>query len=276
MNDPDTAPIIDSHCHLAKFHQRGDLDAVLSRATAQGVTRLITIGTSSADWSLYRDLARAYPHRIAFTAGLHPSDVNEAWETEIENLIPFFETSRKEDRPVALGEIGLDYFRLTSDPGRRETTVRNQKAALAAQLDLAARFETPVVIHSRSAQDDCVSMIEASPVDPARCVFHCFAGDPDEARQLEERGIAVSITGIVTFKSAAKLRESVRVFGPDRLMVETDSPYLAPEPFRGEENEPAHTRIVANFLADQLGIPTVDFAGRTRRRTESFFGLSPG
>lgn len=274
MNHPDEAPIIDSHCHLDRFHRRGDLDAVLARSAAAGVNRLITIGTGPDDWDLYRDLHRAHPSRIAYTVGLHPSDVGQDWEAAVSSIEDFFDTDDCRSHPAAIGEIGLDYFRLPSAPGDRETTIRHQQAAFAAQLGIAARLDTPIVIHSRSAHDDCLAMIQDSPVNPARCVFHCFSGTVDQALQLDALGISVSITGIITFKSAETLREVARALGPDKLMVETDCPWLAPEPHRGEENEPAHTRIIADYLANLLGIPADDFANRTRRRTESFFRLS--
>ncbi len=276
MNRPDVSPIIDSHCHLDRFHRRGELDSILARAAAAGVTRMITIGTGPDDWDLYRDIHRAHPSRVAYTVGLHPSEVGVDWESAVARIEPFFSPNTlPASHPVGIGEIGLDYFRLPSDPTLRAETIALQKSAFAAQLQIAARLDTPIVIHSRSAHDDCLEMILNSPVNPARCVFHCFSGTVDQALQLDAHDISISITGIITFKSATTLREVAHALGPDRLMVETDCPYLAPEPHRGEENEPAHTRLISDYLANLLEIPDDDFADRTRRRTESFFHLPP-
>jgi TatD DNase family protein len=235
----------DTHCHLQNFLQKQELEAVLQRADDAGVHKMVTVGTSPRDWADYCDLAKAHPERIYYSVGLHPGYVDADWSKEISGLR---ECWTNEVVPVALGEIGLDYFRLPKDQEKAEKIIFWQKEAFREQLTIAHELECPVIIHSRSAFDDCVSEIDRSGIRWEKVVFHCFTEGVREVRQLMERGGRASFTGIVTFPRNELLLEAVKHQGLDRLMIETDSPYLAPVPYRGKTNEPARVDLIGKFL----------------------------
>jgi TatD DNase family protein len=264
--------MIDSHTHLESFAARGDLDGALSRSVAAGVTRLITVGTSTDDWEVYRKMATDRPELIAFTAGLHPCAVEENWAQALAELPQYWQDGGL--RPVALGECGLDRFHLPKkDESKADTLMGWQKAAFRAQLRLARELGAPVVVHSRGAFDECVELINESGVDWGKIVFHCFAEGPAEMSVLRELGGFASFTGILTYKSAESVREAAKVQGLDRLMIETDAPYLTPVPHRGKPNEPAYVRHTAEFAAEMFGVELEYLAEVTRANTIRFYGL---
>jgi TatD DNase family protein len=302
----------DTHCHLETFARRGDVPAVLDRAAAAGITRIITIGTCPSDWHLYATLAAAHPARIAYTVGLHPCDVgdhDQAWQAAVSHLPAFFETPESDvipaalatpqleittsasspsvpsvpslpsiptslpPRPVALGEIGLDRFHLPKDPALAAANFARQEAAFRAQLALARDLACPIVIHSRQAFPDCLRVLDDTATDWSRVVFHCFTDGPDELRSLHDRGARASFTGIITYKNADAIRAALLAQGIDRLMLETDAPYLAPNPLRGQPNEPAHLLHTAREAAKILSLSLPDLAARTTANAQAFFGL---
>jgi TatD DNase family protein len=262
--------LIDSHCHLERFAQQGELDAVLARAAEAGVGRLITIGTSVDDWPLYQRLVQERPGRLSWTAGLHPCDVGEDWEAQVGQLARYW---RSGPRPVAVGEIGLDRFRLPADTTEVATLMVRQEKAFQAQLELAKELDMPVVVHSRHAFEACLSMIDLCGFPWERVVFHCFVDGPEALRQLAARGGRASFTGIVTYKSAPEVRDACREQGLDKLMIETDAPYLAPVPHRGKPCEPAMLRDTAAFVAQELGVSLEELAARTTANARAFFNL---
>ena len=262
--------LIDSHCHLEKFAKAGTLSEILKRAVDVGVEQMITVGTDASDWSLYRDLSKAYPERIFYTVGIHPCSVDSEWRSQAQAISSFFIPPHM---PVALGEIGLDYFHLPKDPDEAAELVDLQKQAFAFQLDIAFQLDCPVVAHSRHAFSDCVKMIDDSGVDWSRVVFHCFAEGPDSMQQILERGGYGSFTGIITYKSAEDVRQAALKQGLDRLMLETDCPYLTPVPHRGKFNEPAYIQHTAAFAADLFGVTEKELATRSSQRVQAFFGL---
>lgn len=259
---------IDTHCHLEKFTHAGELEATLRRAAEAGVHRMITVGTEPSDWTLYRDMAMAHPGVIDFTIGLHPCSVDNDWESALATLPTFFESN---PRPAALGEIGLDYYHLPKDPEATALIVERQHAALAAQLAIAARLDCPIVVHSRGAFEDCVKVIEASDVRWERVVFHCFGDGPKEVARLNTLGGWASFTGIVTYKNAETTREALRRQGPERLMLETDAPYLAPVPHRGKRNEPAFISHIGEYCARLLDMDAQELSALTTANAEHFF-----
>jgi TatD DNase family protein len=263
--------LIDTHTHLETFARGGTLDATLARARAAGVEAMITIGTSSDDWALYRELATLHPGFVHHTVGLHPCSVNERWAEEIAAMPAFWDQSRV--RPVALGEIGLDRFHLPKDAAEAERVFGWQQDAFRAALAFARDRDCPVVVHSRGAFAECVAMIDASGVDWKRVVFHCFVEGPAEMEALRHRGGFGSFTGIVTYKSAEAVREAMIRQGLDRLMLETDAPYLTPVPHRGKPNEPAFVRHTAEFAATTLGIDFATLEKTTTATARAFFGL---
>lgn len=263
--------LIDSHCHLKGFLDKGELPAVLTRAAAAGVTRFITVGTSSKDWVPYRELAAAQPGVIDYTVGLHPCYVDAEWRDDVSLISTFFIPPHM---PVALGEIGLDYFHLPKDPIQAGECMIHQEAAFRQQLMLAIELDCPVIIHSRNAFDDTLRMIDESGINWAQIVFHCFSYGPEEIAQINARGGRASFTGIVTYKNAPEIRDSLRRQGIDSLMLETDCPYLTPEPHRGKPNEPAYLAHIAERCAEALAVPLEQLAEQTSQNVKEFFRLA--
>jgi len=261
---------IDSHCHLHSFQQKSELDGILDRARASGVTRCITVGTSPEDWAAYREMRETHPDVIDYTVGLHPCHVEEGWEEAVSQISTFFMPPHA---PVALGEIGLDYFHLPKDPVEAGENILRQEAAFKQQLLLASELDCPVIIHSRECFEECVQLIDASGVDWTRVVFHCFTYGPGEITKLNERGGRASFTGIATYKSAGEVREAIRLQGVERFMLETDCPYLTPEPLRGKPNEPSYIPHIGQRCAEVLAMPTEALAAHSVANTKRFFGL---
>jgi TatD DNase family protein len=262
--------LIDSHCHLDEFEAGGELPAVLSRARANGVERMIAVGTKLDDWKVYARLAAEHPGVIDWTAGLHPTEIAEDWEDQLATLASWFATSPK---PVAIGEVGLDYHYLPEDASEAGKIVAIQKEVFRRQLEIAWQLDCPVVIHARQSFDDSVELIDKSGVDWRKVVYHCFSEKSREIRLLNERGGRASFTGIVTYKSAKNILAAALEQGVNRLMVETDSPYLAPEPVRGTRNEPGNVVFTASFLAKEMGIAPEELFGKIASNTVTFYGL---
>lgn len=257
---------------------------MLRRAREADLVKLIAIGTDEDDWSLYRDLAQGHPDLIRFTVGLHPCSVGEDWARRVAQLAAFWglhplstAITRPDGtvHPVALGEIGLDRFHLPKDdPVQAGKIFDWQKAAFIEQLALAKRLDCPVVVHSRGAFAESVAQIDASGIDWHKVVFHCFTEGPLEMAELIARGGYGSFTGVITYKNAESVRAAAQAQGLDRLMIETDAPYLTPMPHRGKPNEPAYLRHTAEFCAGVFGVSYDELALATTRNAEAFFGLA--
>jgi TatD DNase family protein len=262
---------IDTHCHLKHFDERGELAAVLEHANATEVGRMVVVGTSIEDWCFNRDLAMQYS-QIDYSVGMHPCYVepDNDWESALSQLPSFF---TPQCPPVALGEIGLDHFHLPNDPVIAGNHILAQEEAFSRQLEFAYQLECPVIVHSRDSFDDCLRMIDRSGVDWRRIVFHCFTGNADQVRQLNARGGRASFTGIITYKKGQSVLEALVAQGVERLMLETDAPYLSPEPVRKQRNEPANIPVIAKVAAEALGISAMDLMRRTSENAEVFFGL---
>ncbi|MEQ8716981.1 MAG: TatD family hydrolase [Acidimicrobiales bacterium] len=246
----------DSHCHLAYGPDDDPVDVAVAAAAEAGVLRLIDVGTNRAT-SLAALQKAAGREGVYATVGLHPHDASDGTET-LADLV---------DAPgvTAIGECGLDYH---YDNSPREV----QREAFATQVGWANERDLPLVIHSRDAWDDTFAVLDDVGV-PARTVFHCFTGGPVEATRALERGAHLSFSGIVTFRNAADVRAAAALCPPDRVLVETDAPYLAPVPNRGRPNRPAWLPFVAAGLAEARGETTACVAGLTWRNTERVFGL---
>ena len=176
--------------------------------------------------------------------------------------------------PVAFGEIGLDFFHLPKNPVQAGELILLQEAAFRQQLLLANELDCPVIIHSRDCFAECVKLIDESGIDWQRIVFNCFTYGAEEIAQLNERGGRASFTGIATYKSAHNVREALRKQGLERLILETDCPYLTPEPHRGKPNEPAYLAAIAQRCAEALAITPEELAAHTTANTQAFFNLS--
>ncbi len=253
--------LVDSHCHLDFPQFDGDREAVLDRAEQAGVRALLAIGIGKGPPELDAGLRMAALRPwIYATVGIHPHEAARADEEAFAGL----ERLITAERVVALGEIGLDYHYDHSPRDR-------QREVFLRQLDLARRFSKPVVIHCREAWGDCLSLLR----DYWRPhglggILHCFSGDAGEARAGLEMGFYISFAGNVTFPKAGALRDVARQVPGDRLLAETDSPYLTPAPHRGRRNEPAYVALVAAQLAALHGVAMETMAERT---AANFFRL---
>ncbi|MBE2212593.1 MAG: TatD family hydrolase [Opitutaceae bacterium] len=264
--------LIDTHTHLEGFARHGELEPVLARAREAGVTGMITIGTEPGDWALYREIVAAHPGVVHYTIGLHPCSVAESWETAVAQLESW--TAGAGEAPVAIGETGLDRFHLPkNDLARAEALLDWQKASFREHLRVAAARDLPVVVHSRGAAEECIDLIDAAGFDWRRVVFHCFTEGPDLMRRVNERGGRGSFGGVATYKSAGNVREAALAQGLGRLMLETDAPYLTPEPHRGKRNEPALMRHTAEALASLFSVDLATLATSSSENARAFFRI---
>ncbi len=254
--------VVDTHCHLTHGRLRAQLPAVLSRAERAGVTRMISATSGIADSAAAAALAETFAG-IYCTAGIHPHDAKDARCDYLDRLAEL----ARHPKNVAVGEIGLDFFR---DLSPRDL----QRRIFAEQLALAGRLGKPVVIHTRDAFDDTMAVLAESGFDGRRVVFHCFPGSPAQAGRALDIGAAISFSGTVTYKRSVELRESAALVPDDRLLIETDAPYLSPEPVRKiKTNEPANVVHVAACLAGARRTTPERIAELTTANAVRFFGL---
>jgi TatD DNase family protein len=263
---------IDSHTHLDTLTaQPGGIAGVIARAQQANV-KMVTIGTQAADWPILRGLAAEYRADVRHTVGLHPSEVTpQNWQAELHTL----EDELGQGTPVALGECGLDYYRLPEDQGQARAIVEAQRAAFERQLDMARQTALPIVIHSRGAGAfaDIIKTIAESKIEWPRFVFHCFSEGAAEVRWLNERGARASFTGIITFKNGEQMRQALRAQPLALTMLETDAPFLSPEPHRGEPNEPARMPLIVKKTAELMGVSLIDMAEAAYNNTIDFYKI---
>lgn len=253
--------LVDTHAHV-QVHQFGsDRPAVIAAAFADGVARMIVPGIDLETSRAALALATAYPGRIFAAIGTHPHDVK--------TMTPETLAAQRElaNAPgvVAIGEIGLDYYR---DLSPRDT----QREALIAQVALARDHDLPIILHNRESHEDLVALLRAHGAG-VRGVFHCFLGDQRMARDALDLGYFLSFAGPLTFPRNVVLGEVAAWAPADRILIETDSPYLAPQPFRGKRNEPRHVALVARKLAELRGLPVEEIAAITARNAAALFRL---
>lgn len=248
---------IDNHCHL---DGEDDPAALVSEAADAGVVAMVTVGTSVERSAACVEVARRF-EQVRATAGVHPHDATDG-TAGLEELVV---SGRDEGLLVAVGECGLDYH---YDHSPRA----DQRSVFAEQVALAHRTGLPLVIHTREAWDDTFAILDSEGV-PSRTVFHCFTGGPAEAEAALALGAFLSISGIATFPSAVELRQAVAEAPMERLMVETDSPYLAPVPHRGRRNRPALVARVGEEVAGLQGLPVDEVAAVTTANASAFYGL---
>ncbi len=247
----------DNHCHLTSLNVE-PAEAVAA-AAQRGVDRLLTVGCTVEDSRRAIAIAADFANVWA-TAGVHPHDA----KLGIDGLEALLEDPALGD-VVAVGECGLDFY---YDHSPRDV----QAEMFAAQIELAHRHDLALVIHSRDAWDDTFAVLDREGI-PDRTVFHCFTGGADEARAAVERGAYLSFSGIITFPSGQDLRDAAAICPPDRILVETDSPYLAPIPHRGKANQPANVAIVGEFVAELLGRTAEEFAAVTTANARALYRL---
>jgi TatD DNase family protein len=253
----------DCHCHLHDEHIPGGAATAIERAAQEGVAAMLTVGTDAATSAAAIELASTHPNVWA-TVGLHPHDAVQG----VDSIAALFDGDGGMPHPrvVAVGECGLDYY---YDHSPRP----EQRQAFAAQIALAHARRLPLVIHTRDAWDDTFDILRAER-PPATTVFHCFTGGADEARRALDLGAHLSFSGIVSFPSAADVREAAALCPADRLLVETDSPYLAPVPHRGARNQPALLPAVGDALAAARGVDAAEIAEVTWRNTVIAFSVT--
>lgn len=254
--------MIDTHCHLTDPRLGDQIEEVLSRAKSNGVDRVITIATDPDDCRAVVEVCRANAN-VCCVIGIHPNYTAEVADDAV--ALATIRELRAGPGVVALGEMGLDYF-------RKDAPVDRQRTFFEAQLALAVEFNMPVVIHSREAIADSLAVMENFP--SVRAVFHSFTGTLEEMKAIVDRGYTVGFTGPVTYKKNDALREAARDCPIDQLVVETDAPYLSPEPMRSQKiNEPALVVHIARRIAELKGMDYRAFDEATTRNAERFFSL---
>lgn len=259
----------DSHCHVQDAYRPEGTseDDALDRAAAAGVTALVCVGTDAESSRQALNLVgrvadRGGAPRAWATVGLHPHEASQGIE-EVSEVLGLA-LSAQPGTVVAVGECGLDYH---YDHSPRPV----QREMFAAQIELARRHALALVVHTREAWDDTLQILGSAP--PERVVFHCFTGGPQEARRCLDLGAYLSFSGIVTFKTADDVRDAARLCPLDRLMVETDAPFLAPVPHRGQTNEPGLVSVVGEALSQIQGISAVQMADSSAAAAGAVFGL---
>jgi TatD DNase family protein len=249
--------LVDSHCHLNFPEFKQDLDLVIKNANDQDIKYMLTVNTRLSESLDIQRIADANSN-IFCSVGVHPHDSKDNNDS---SLIEKLKNHAKHPKVVALGETGLDYYYNNSDE-------KAQIDCFNMHLDAGIELGLPVIIHTRDADADTISCLDAHP--NAKGVFHCFSGSTEFAKQGLDRGLYISFSGIITFKKAEELREVVKFVPLDRILVETDSPFLAPIPHRGSRNEPAFTIFVAKLVAELKDISLEEVAKVT---TKNFFTL---
>ena len=252
--------LVDSHCHINfdELHQR--LPEILANAKDNQVSHMLCVSVNLEDFPEVRSLSEQYPHIFA-SVGVHPC-YEDVKEPTVDELIEIGQS----DNIVAIGETGLDYFRI------EDQDMTWQRDRFVRHIEAAKELNKPLIIHTRSAADDTMRILKENQADQCRGVMHCFAEDWEVAKKALDLGFYISFSGIVTFKSATQVQEVARKCPIDRVLVETDSPYLAPVPLRGKTNEPAYVRHTAQFVADLKGLSLESLAEAT---TNNFFELFP-
>ncbi|MBU7581772.1 MAG: TatD family hydrolase [Nostoc sp. TH1S01] len=258
--------LIDTHVHLNFENFQPDLAAVRSRWQEAGVVRLVHSCVEPSEFSSIQALAHQFPE-LSFAVGLHPLDA-EKWQSDTAEKIKYLASS--EPKVVAIGEMGLDYYKAEN--------YEQQRMVFAAQLAIAAELNLPVIIHCRDAASDVREILQQwqeIKEGKIRGVMHCWGGTPEETQWFLDLGFYISFSGTVTFKNAKEIHASAAMVSSDRILIETDCPFLAPVPKRGEKrNEPAYVRYVAEKLAELRGETVEAIAHQTTQNACKLFGLA--
>lgn len=266
--------LIDSHCHLASHRFSSDeLPDIVHRARDLGVTRMVTLATSLEDTPINLQIAEQHPEVYA-TIGIHPCDVHETPDNYLAKLEPF----AHHPRCVAIGETGLDYFHPAPEGWTEPSYHERQRTFLRQHFELAAKLDKNIVIHTRdrsgqASLDDAIAIYREFS-DKVCAVFHCFPFDSDAAQPIFDMGGLISFTGIATFKNAATVLDTARQCPAGSFMLETDAPYLAPVPHRGQRNEPGFTRHTAESIATARNESLEQLASHTSKTAEAFYKLA--
>lgn len=255
--------LFDTHAHLDDERFNADRDDVLRRMAAVGVTRCVCVGADEATSRSAAELARAHDGLYA-AVGVHPGSADKFRQTDKEWMRALVDGGKV----VAVGEIGLDYYYDDGPP--RDA----QREAFISQLDWAREWGLPAILHVRESHGEVTALLKEREENLPPIVMHCYSGSWESAKTYLSLGCMISLSGSVTFKNASKLREVAANTPLDRLLVETDCPYLAPEPVRGKRNEPAHVAHTARRIAELRGMDAVEFADAVTYNAIKFFGIS--
>lgn len=253
--------LIDTHCHLDRDPLAGDVDGVLARARAAGVVACVTIGTDLPSSRANVVLAKRSP-MLRAAVGIHPHDVDHTTEVDLQAI----EQLAQEPEVVAIGEVGLDRYRQLSDPGKQE-------AVFQEFLGMAQRLRRPVLMHCRDAHEPLLKILRGHPAGACTGLMHCASGPPEFIQEALALGLYVSFAGNVTFPKADALRALVPLVPDDRLLLETDAPFLAPQPVRGQPNEPAFIAHTAATVAQLRGTTLESLTQMTTQNACKLFGL---
>ena len=257
--------LIDSHCHLDMLDLSatdGSLQPFLDAARDHGIEHMLCVSVNFEDWPRMCDKVRGYP-QVSVSVGVHP-DRADCHEPTVEELV----TRARTPGVVAIGETGLDYYHGEGD-------LEWQRARFRTHIRAARECGKPLIVHTREAREDTLRILREERAEEAGGVLHCFTEDYDMARQAMDLGFYISFSGIVTFKNAVELKAVARQVPLERLLVETDSPYLAPVPKRGKPNQPAYVRYVAEYLAELRGESFTDLAAATTDNFHRLFTSAP-
>lgn len=265
--DPQTEALpaggCDSHAHLNMPDFDEDRNAVLSRAQKCGVSHIGNVFLGPSEYQNGKKLFETQPE-VFFLLGIHPHDASQFDEACAESIEKAF---RQDTRLKAVGEIGLDYY---FDHSPRDL----QRQVFAMQMHLARKLDKPCVIHCRDAEDDCLAFLEAGGFKNYPLLWHCFGGTPDLASRIIKNGWHISVPGSVTYPKNSASRDALNVIPQERLLLETDCPYLPPVPWRGTRNEPAYLVFTARAVASALALPPEQIWDQTGKNAVRFFGLS--
>jgi TatD DNase family protein len=256
--------LVDSHCHLDGLDYQTlhkDVGDVLHKAASRDVKFCLAVATTLAGYRTMRDLV-GERHDVVFSCGVHPLNQDETYDVE--------DLRRMAAEPgvVAMGETGLDYFYTPETKARQQESFRHH-------IRIGRELNKPVIVHTRDARADTLAILREEKAADCKGVLHCFTEDRETARELLDLGFYISFSGIVTFRNAEQLREAARYVPLDRLLVETDSPYLAPVPHRGKENQPAYVRDVAEYMAVLKGVSVEQLAQQTTDNFACLFNIDP-
>ncbi|MBW4469480.1 MAG: TatD family hydrolase [Stenomitos rutilans HA7619-LM2] len=256
--------LIDTHVHINFDSFQPDLDAVASRWRSVGVARLVHSCVEPSEFPVIQSLADRFPE-LFFAVGLHPLDVEEKWTGA--STAEILALAQSDRRVVAIGETGLDFFKASN--------VEQQRAAFEAQLKIAQQLHLPVIIHCREAAEPMAVLLKSfwNQHGAVSGVMHCWGGTPEETQWFLDLGFLISFSGTVTFPKATQIHQAAQMVPSDRLLIETDCPFLAPVPQRGKRNEPAYVQHVAAHVAQLRGVPLEALAAQTTQNACRLFGL---
>ncbi len=257
--------LFDTHAHYDDSRFDGDRDELLRSLPGEGVGLVLNPGCDLASSRKAVAYADTYPHVYA-AAGIHPENIEGVPDEQVEEELREIEALAAHPMVRAVGEIGLDYY-WCKEPAER----KRQQELFRAQMRMAGRLGLPVIVHDRDAHLDCLTIAEQYP--KVHGVFHCYAGSAETAQRLLELGYYLSFTGVLTFKNAKKAAEVVRRVPLERLMVETDAPYMAPEPFRGKRNSSLYVYRMVEAIAEIKGLPAEEVARATTENGKKLFGI---